>query len=52
MTFGIGRGFADAQILKTVKRLQNDIFHWSRLCRAPNFEKVIMALSLEPKGIL
>ena len=27
-------------------------FHWSRLCRAPNSEKVIMALSLELSGIL
>ena len=34
------------------KRLRNDIFHWSRLCRAPNSEKVIMALSLELSGIL
>ena len=27
-------------------------FHWSRLCRAPNSEKVIMALSLELWRIL
>ena len=33
-------------------RLRNDIFHWSRLCRAPNSEKVIMALFLELSGIL
>ena len=77
MTFGIGRGFAEVQILKTVKfnsktvwnilikfcrhiemekiwlkELQNDIHRRSRLCRAPNSEKVIMALSLERSGIL
>ena len=77
MTFIIGRGFAERQILKKwkwaflfkwveyfnccvnididkiyPKRLRNDIFHWSRLCRAPNSEKVIMALSLELSGIL
>ena len=34
------------------KRLRNDIFHRSRLCRAPNSETVIMALSLELSGIL
>ena len=35
------------------KRLRNDIFHWSRLCRAPNSEKkVITALSLELSRIL
>ena len=34
------------------KRLRNDIFHQSRLCRAPNSEKVKMALSLELSGIL
>ena len=27
-------------------------FNWSRLCQAPNSEKVIMALSLELSGIL
>ena len=26
MTFGIGRGFAEVQILKKVRLLQNDIF--------------------------
>ena len=74
MTFGIGRGFAEVQILKKVKInsltvwnilikfctqfdvekvLQNDIYHRSRLCRAPNSEKkkVEMALSLELSGI-
>ena len=34
------------------KRLRNDIFHWARFWRAPNSEKVIMALSLELSGIL
>ena len=34
------------------QRLRNDIYHWSRLCRAPNSEKVKMALSLELSGIL
>ena len=34
------------------KRLRNDIFHRSRLCRALNSEKVKMALSLELSGIL
>ena len=125
MTFGIGRGFAEVQILKTVKFNLNGLeyfdkilqthwywqdlaqgiakwhlssvealpsakfwkkwkwpyllnwveyfdkllrkhwywqnlvqeiakwhFHRSRLCRAPNIEKVIMALSLELSGIL
>ena len=33
------------------KELQNDINHRSRLCRAPNSEKVKMALSLELSGI-
>ena len=51
MTFGIGRGFAEVQILKKVRPLQNDIYHRSRLCRAPNSEKVKMALSLELSGI-
>ena len=76
MTFGIGRGFAEVQILKTVKfnsktvwdilikvcrhvdidkiklkELQNDIYHRSRLYRAPNSEKVKMALSLKLSGI-
>ena len=35
-----------------LKRLRNDIFRWSRLCRGPNSEKVKMALSLELNGIL
>ena len=54
MTFGIGRGFAEVQILKTVNfqllnrleyfensemRLRNEIFHRSRICRVPNSEK-------------
>ena len=34
------------------KRLRTDIFYWSRLCQAPNFEKVKMALSLELWRIL
>ena len=51
VTFGIGRGFAEVQILKKVSPLQNDIYHRSRLCRAPNSEKVKMALSLELSGI-
>ena len=34
------------------KRLWNVIFHLSRFCRAPNSEKVKMALSLELSGIL
>ena len=34
------------------KRLRNDIFHRSRLCRAPNSKKLKMALSLELSGIL
>ena len=37
--------------LKKVELLQNDIYHRSRLCRAPNSEKVKMALSLELCGI-
>ena len=36
---------------KRTKELQNDIYHRSRLCRAPNSEKVKMALSLELSGI-
>ena len=48
MTFAIGKVFAEVQILKL---LQNDTNHWSRLCRAPNSEKVKMALSLELNGI-
>ena len=51
MTFGIGRGFAEVQILKTVRLLQNGFYHRSRFCRAPNSEKVKMALSLELSGI-
>ena len=43
--------FAEVQILKKVRLLQNDIYHRSRLCRAPNSEKVKMALSLELSGI-
>ena len=34
------------------KRLWNVFFHWSKFCRAPNSEKVNMALSLELSGIL
>ena len=34
------------------KRLWNVIFHRSRFCRAPNSEKVKLALSLELSGIL
>ena len=79
MTFIIGRGFAERQILKKRKwpylfnwveyfmkllrkhwywqDLAQEIakwpfFHRSRLCRAPNPEKVITALSLELSGIL
>ena len=63
MSFGIGRGVAEAQNLKKKKkkialslelRLRNDIFDRSRLCRAPNSEKVKMALhvSLQLSGIL
>ena len=37
--------------MKNVRLLQNDIFHRSRPCRAPNAEKVKMALSLELSGI-
>ena len=48
MTFAIGWDFAEVQILKL---LQNDTYHWSRLCRALNSEKVKMALSLELSGI-
>ena len=51
MTFGIGRGFAEVQILIKVRLLQNDIYHRSRLCKAPNSEKVKIALSLELSGI-
>ena len=51
MTFEIGCAFAEVQILKKVRLLQNDIYHWSRLCRVPNSEKVKMALSLELSGI-
>ena len=78
MTFIIGRGFAERQILKKWKwpyflnwveyldkllskhwywqDLAQEItkwhFYWSRLCRAPDSEKVIMAISLELSGIL
>ena len=52
MTFEIGWDFAEVKILKKVTLLQNDIYHRSRLCRAPNSEKVKMALSLELSGIL
>ena len=38
-------------MLKKVRLLQNDIYYRSRLCRAPNSEKVKMALSLELNGI-
>ena len=58
MIFGIGRGFADwlsfcrgSNSEKKVRLLQNDIYHRLRLCRAPNSEKVKMALSLELSGI-
>ena len=39
MTFEIGWVFAEDQILKKVRLLQNDIYNRSRLCRAPNSEK-------------
>ena len=39
MTFEIGWVFAEAQILKKVRLLQNDIYHRSRLCRVPNPKK-------------
>ena len=42
---------AEVQILKKMRLLQNDIYHRSRFCRAPNSEKVQMALSLELSGI-
>ena len=51
MTSEIGRVFAEVQILKKVRLLQKDIYHRSRLCRAPNSENVKMALSLELSGI-
>ena len=51
MTFEIGWDFAEVQILKKVRLLQNDTYHRSRLCRAPNSEKVKMALSLKLSGI-
>ena len=54
MTFEIGWVFAEIQFLKKKKNmrlLQNDIYHRSMLCRAPNSEKVKMALSLELSGI-
>ena len=47
MIFEIGCVFVEVQILKKVRLLQNDIYHRSRLCRAPNSEKVKMAFSLE-----
>ena len=34
-----------------IKELQNDIYHPSRLCPAPNSEKVKMAISLKLSGI-
>ena len=43
--------FCRGSILKKVRLLQNDIYHRSRLCRAPNSEKVKMALSLELSGM-
>ena len=51
MTLEIGFIFAEVQILKKVRLLQNDIYHRSKLCRAPNSEKVKTALSLELSGI-
>ena len=51
MTFEIGCVFAEVQILKKVRLTQNDIYNRSRLCRAPNSEKVKMALSLKLSGI-
>ena len=47
LTFGIGWGLAEVQILKKVRPLQNDIYHRSRLCRAPISLKVKMALELK-----
>ena len=52
MTLEIGRVFAEVQILKKMRLLQNDIYHRPRLCRAPNSENVKMALSLELSGIV
>ena len=49
--FEIGRVFAEVQIRKKVRLLQNDIYHRSRLCRAPYSEKEKIALSLELSGI-
>ena len=37
--------------MEKVRLLQNDIYHRTKLCRAPNSEKMIMALSLELSGI-
>ena len=51
MTFEIGSVFAEVQILKNVRLLKNDIYHGSRLCRAPNSDKVKMTLSLKLSGI-
>ena len=39
MTFEIGWVFAEVQIRKKMRLLQNAIYHRSRLCRAPNSEK-------------
>ena len=52
MTFEIVLVFAVVQILKKVRLLQNDIYHQSRLCRAPNSEKEKKALSLELSGMV
>ena len=52
MTFEIVWVFAEVQILKQVRLLQNDIYYRLRLYLAPNSEKGIMALSLELSGIL
>ena len=51
MTFEIGWVFTGVQILKKVGLLQNGIYHRSRLCLAPNSEKVKLALFLELSGI-
>ena len=40
------------EVVKWHLRFRNDIFHRSRLCRAPNSEKVNMAISLELSEIL
>ena len=51
MILAIGCVFAEAQILKKVRLLQNDIYHQSRPCRGQILKKVKMALSLELSGI-